>query len=432
MSLYNLLSLLGMIVFIGIAWLLSENKKKVNVRIIITGTLLQLIFGVIIFLVFPNIPEKYNPFLLLNKAVLIISEAASTGTVFLFSHLADAGKAGGFILALQALPSIIFFSALMALLYYTGIMPRIIRLFSSIFSRFMKISGAESLCAASNIFVGIESAFTISPYLDKMTRSELATILTAGMATIASSVLMFYASFFKDVFPTIAAHLISASVLSAPAAIIMSKIIVPETETPITSDGKAVLQYEKENNIFEAIINGSQAGVKLIVGISALLIAVLGLTALTDKGFAGISYVINNLFNSDFQLSLSKICSWIFYIPSLLLGIPAADAGFTAELLGQRLFLTEVPAFSALSAAIKEGILHSPRTAVITAYALCGFAHIASLSIFIGGIGSLIPKRLKTLTQIGLRSLIAATLACLMTGSIAGVLYTHGTHLITK
>jgi len=237
MDRYNLVSLAGLVVLMLVAWLFSTDRKVVNLRCVMTGLAFQLILALVVF----GAPPSRGLFLWLNDVVVSFLDAAMEGQRFLFGPLAagpgqtdSAGNPSiGFILATQALAVIIFFSASMGLLYYLGIMQRIIGLFAWVFRRLMRISGAESLCAASNIFVGIESTTAVRPYLDRMTPSEFCTILTAGMATVASSTMGVYILFLKDVFPTIAGHLISASVLSAPAAIVISKIIVPETATPV-------------------------------------------------------------------------------------------------------------------------------------------------------------------------------------------------------
>ncbi|MHC4982807.1 MAG: NupC/NupG family nucleoside CNT transporter [Planctomycetota bacterium] len=321
----------------------------------------------------------------------------------------------GFVLIAQALPLVIFFAALMGLLYYWRIMPAIIRGFAWLFTRLMGVSGAESLCAASNIFVGAESATVVRPYLAQMTRSELCTILTAGMATIASTVLAVYVSFLSDTFPTIAGHLISASILSAPAAIVMSKIIMPESEKPLTLGRTVEPQYEKDPSAISAIVRGAMVGVKLLVGIVALLIAFLGLIGVVNLIIGGAA----GWFGA--ALSLQKILGYVMYPFAVLIGVPPADAIKAGEMLGRRLVETELPVYKDLAVVMKE-FTHR-RTDVVLAYALCGFAHIASLAIFVGGIAALVPERRKDLASVGPRALLAATLACLMTGAMAGTFY---------
>ncbi|MCM8798976.1 MAG: nucleoside transporter, partial [Candidatus Omnitrophica bacterium] len=288
MGYYNFISFLGIFFILFIAWLFSPEHKRINWRVIFWGIFLQILFAFSIF----RISQGLILFNFLNEAVIKIFSFAREGIYFLFGPLAiSPGTTGargekslGFILAIQALPTIIFFSALMALLYHWKIMPKVIKLFAVVFTKLMRVSGAEALCTASNIFVGIESVFTIRPYIEKMTLSELSTILTAGMATIASTVLGLYVSFLQDTFPTIAGHLISASLLSAPATLVISKLLLPEKEKPLTLGKVIEPEYEKASNWIEAIIKGAEEGVKLCAGIIALLLAFLGLLSLFNWG----------------------------------------------------------------------------------------------------------------------------------------------------
>jgi len=404
-----------------------------NWHLIIWGIALQMAFALVIF----TFPPGAKVFLWINDIVVKIMESSSVGAQFVFGRLAlppgtinDAGeKSLGFFLAFQAFPTIIFFSALMSILYYFGIMPRIIKGFAYVFTKLMKISGAESLCAASNIFVGIESTLTIKPHIEDMTHSELMTILTAGMATVASNVLAVYIFSLQEQFPTIAAHLISASFLSAPAALIMSKIILPETETPSTLGKNIQPHYVRDRNLFEAIISGSNVGVRLIVGIVALLIAILGLVALTDLILGGIGGKINVLFGISIDWSLTGLLGYFFYPITLVLGVPPSDAGIIAKIIGERMIVTEIAAYQDLARVIGNDMLIHGRSAVICSYALCGFAHVASIAIFIGGISAVAPKTTHTLSRIGFKALIAATLACLMTACIAGMFYSESSIL---
>lgn len=416
---HNLVSFSGLFGFMLIAWVFSSNRKIINWRVVLWGLVLQFSFAAFIFIV----PAGARFFLALNDIVVQVLNCAANGSMFVFGSLAiSPGTEGslGFILAFQALPTIIFFSALISLLYYLRIMPIIVRFFSRIFTVLMKISGAEALTAASNIFVGVESAFTVKPHIKDMTRSELCTMLTAGMATVASNVLALYVFTLKDVFPTIAGHLVTASILSAPAAIIMSKLILPESEQPTTMGQDIHPHYEEADNFFMAIINGAQEGVKVIVGIGALLVAVLGLTALIDLI---LGYIHTGL-------TLKNILGYLAYPLTFLLGIVPEDAGKIAVLIGEKLVLTEVVAYQDLGRLLADNALVSNRSAVIATYALCGFTHIASMAIFVGGIASLAPEKTAELTRVAWRALIAATLACLMTGSVAGIFYSGNSLLL--
>ena len=434
MDIYNLVSFSGIFVLIGFAWLLSRDKKNMNWKVIIWGVALQILIALFIFVV----PAGAKLFLFVNDIVIKVLESSSAGAKFVFGRLAlapgESNEAGetslGFILAFQAFPTIIFFSALISILYFFRVMPLIIRWFAYVFTKLMKVSGAESLVAASNIFVGIESTLTVKPYLSKMTRSELCTILTAGMATIASSVLALYVLSLKAVFPTIAGHLVSASLLSAPAALAMSKIIFPESEKPETLGVQVRPYYEKDKSFFEAIINGANAGVKMIVGIVALLIAVLGLVALVDLLLSALGAKINLLFGFEGEWSLKAILGYIFYPFTLILGIPPADAGIISKIIGERTIVTEVVAYNDLATVLEKDLLQHPRSAVIATYALCGFAHLASMAIFVGGVCALAPEKTADIARVGLRALLAATLACLLTACVAGAFFTEGSILL--
>jgi CNT family concentrative nucleoside transporter len=367
-----------------------------------------------------------------------ILDSASAGTRFLFGRLAippgmrdDAGQESlGFFLAFQALPTIIFFSSLMAALYYAGVMPRLIAFFSRIFTRLMRISGAESLSVSSNIFVGVEANMTVLPHLPGMTRSEFCTILAAGMSTTASNVLALYVFLLQKDFPTIAGHLVSASIISAIAAIVMSKLIMPETETPETLGMNIRPHYERESSLMESVIKGANEGVKMVVGISALLLAFLGIIALIDSVLSGTGLRLNSLTGMNIDWSLKGLLGYVFYPFALVIGIAPPDAFEVAKLIGERAVLTEVKAYQDLSVLMSSGVLKDPRSAVLAAYALCGFAHVASLAIFVGGTAALVPSRTKDISAIGMRALIAATLACLMTASVAGTFFTEGSILL--
>lgn len=436
MTYYNLISFLGIFGLMGLAWLCSTERRRMNWRAIGGGTLLMLLFAGFIFLV----PFGSRLFLGVNDVAVKVLNSSTAGAQFIFGRLAlppgttDAtGQPSfGFFFAFQALPAIIFFSALMSVLYYLKVMPLLLRGFAWLFSRFMRISGAEALCTASNIFVGVESALTIKPYLEKMTRSELCVVLTAGMATVASNVLAVYIFSLQQYFPTIAGHLISASIIAAPASIVMSKIVVPEDGKPLTLGRDIPPFYERESTLFEAIINGANAGVKLIVGIVALLVAVLGLVALVDLLLGWIGGGLNSLLGVPIDWSLKGLAGCAFYPVTLMMGVPADDAVAIAGLIGERSIVTEVVAYQDLAGLLSRGMITHPRSVVIATYALCGFAHVASIAIFVGGTASLVPSRMKDLAGLGVRSLIAATLACLMTGCVAGTFYMEGMSVLGK
>jgi len=434
MDIYNLVSFSGIFVLMAVAWLFSAERRRMNLRLIAWGVALQLAGAAFIFMA----PAGAKAFLVANDVVVSVIDSAGAGARFVFGRLAlgpgqtgDDGETSlGFILAFQGFPTIIFFSALIAILYHLRVMPLLIKAFARVFTRLMRISGAESLVAASNIFVGVESMLTVKPHLADMTRSETCTILTAGMATVSSNVLALYVFSLREQFPMIAGHLVSASLLSAPAALVMSKILLPESEQPRTLGVRVEPYYEKNSGLFEAIINGANAGVRMIVGITALLIAVLGLVALVDLLLGGLGAWINPVFGWQGQWSLRALFGYLFYPVTLILGVPGADVREISRIVGERLIVTEVAAYNDLAAAMKAGLVQHPRSAVIATYALCGFAHIASMAIFVGSLCALAPQQTRNIGPIAVRALIAATLACLMTACVAGTFFTEGSILL--
>lgn len=414
---HHAVSAVGFVVFAAIAWLLSSNRRKVAWRTIGWAAALQLILGLVIF----RFPFSHRILLLLNDAVVVLLNASKSGTVFLFGPLAASpGESGsiGFILIFQVLPVVIFFAAFTSMLYHLRVLQIFVRLFAKLFHRTMRISGAESLSSAANIFVGIESALVVRPYLERMTRSELLLILTTGLATVASSTLGVYVAFLTGVFPEIAGHLISASLLAIPACVVVAKLMIPETGNPTTL---ASVPREDESarskNLISSIIEGAMDGLKLAAGISAVLIAILGLVALLDKILGASS----SWLGMSEPLSSVRVLSWLFYPFAFLLGLQTSDVAMAARLLGERVILTEVFSYNHLAQLISSGQISDARTVVILSYALCGFAHVAAVAIFVGGTAALAPSRRDDLASLGLRALLAATLATLMTGCAAGI-----------
>ena len=414
MSWMNLGSLGGWCTLASLAWLIGGCRRPVPWRTVRGGTMLIFILGGLVFL----FPPTRIALLWINDGVLAALEAGLAGSLFVFGPLAAgpgqstaAGESSiGFILATQALPAVIFFAGLMALLYHFRLVQPVIRIFAVLFRKTLGLSGVESLAGAANIFVGVESAATVRPYLACMTRSELLTLLTCGMSTVASSTLALYVLFLKDSFPLIAGHVISASVLSIPTAALVSKLLLPETG--LVGD-EAIPEEDRSGqagNPIAALSAGAMDGLKLAAGIATLLIAVLGLAALIDLMLGLIS------------LDLSQLLSWLFTPLAWLLGIEAGDLPEAARLLGQRAVLTEVVAYRSLGELAAAGSL-APRTILVLSYALCGFAHLASVGIFIGGIAALAPERREDLAGLAWRALVGATLATLMTGALAGIFY---------
>ena len=415
MTVQSILSLLGILAFLLLAWVCSTNRKCINWRLMLVGVVLMLVLGFFIF----NVPAGRSFFAGVNTVFGKVIEAANYGPAFVLGPLASSpGEDGsiGFILLTQVLPLIIVFSALISLLYQLGFMQKVVSLFARIFTKVLGISGAESLSSVSNIFVGVESALTVRPYLRKMTDSELCTVLTVCMATVASNIIASYHIMLSDEFPSITGHLVSASLLSAPAALMVSKLLLPETAVPETLGMHVKAHFEKEDNLFSAVIAGANSGLKLMLGIASLLIAVVGLLYIVNMLLEGAGVCVG----LETPLTLQAILGYVFRPIVWLMGIEWSDCELAGQLIGQRLIVTEIPGYLGLKDAMAAGTI-SPRSSVIIAYALCGFAHIPSMSIFVGGIAALVPERRSDLARVAPRALLGANLACLMTGCIAGV-----------
>ncbi len=428
-GIYNLVSAGGMVFVCLLAWLSGRQRGRVRWGGILLGLGSQLVMGALVFLV----PAGRRALLWVNDLWVAVMDSARAGVEFLFGPLAlgpgmsapGGGKSLGFILAVQALPLVVFFMALAALLYQAGILQRVVKFFARLLARTLGTSGAESLGVASSIFVGVETAGMVRPFLAQMTRSELFCLLTACMATVSSTVLATYTMILQHQFPTIAGHLVSASIISAPAAVVVAKLMEPETGRPVTAGREVDLALGRQGGYLEAVINGSMEGVRLLVGIVALLLSFLGLAALANTilgwlgGLVGLAH-----------LKLETILGWLAYPLTLAMGIPLDDAGQLARLLGERAIVTEFPAYLDLARLMSLGALAHPRSAVIISYALCGFAHVGSVAIFVGGFGALIPQRMGELSRLGLKALWAATLATVMTGCVAGLFSWGGKTLL--
>jgi CNT family concentrative nucleoside transporter len=373
------------------------------------------VLGAVVF----RLPPARAAFVWINDAVLAVLTAGNAGARFLFGPLAlNAGArtaAGepsvGFVLAAQVLPAVVFFSALLALLYHLGWIQPLVRLLARGFRRGMGLSGAEALAGAANIFVGVEAAVTVRPYLERMTRSELLTVLACGMSTVASTTLAIYVAFLRDVLPQIAGHLISASILSIPAAALMAKLLLPETGSPETLGALPPAgPGASEPNAMAALMTGAWDGLRLAAGIATLLVAVLGLAAILDLALGALPGTLDS----------GTVLGWIFLPLAWLLGIPSGEVHHAARLLGERAVLTEVVAYRHLADLAAAAAL-SERTIVILSYALCGFTHVASVGIFVGGTAALAPSRRGDLAGLAGRAFVASTLATLLTGAVAGI-----------
>jgi len=407
-------SILGIFVLFAIAWIFSKHKRKINYRTVIVGTLLQFIFALIVLKTTPG--RMFFEFM--NDVIIKLLAFSDEGARFLFGSLIN-NDSLSFIFAFQVLPTIIFFSSLMSVLYYLGIMQKIVVVFARIMAKFMGLSGAESLSASANIFVGqTEAPLVVKPYVADMTQSELLAVMTGGMATIAGGVMAAYVGILKDYLPNIAGHLLAASIMSAPAALVMSKMMLPEIEKPKTM-GIVKMHLEiKDANVIDAAANGATLGMKLALNVGACLIAFMSLLALMNY----ITGLFGGLFNYP-SLTLEKILSWLFTPLAWIMGVPGSEVSQVANWMGQKTFLNEFVAYFNMANFLKDnpGVL-SERTITIASYALCGFSNFLSIAIQIGGIGGIAPNRRSDLAKLGLYAVLAGSLACFMTATLAGIL----------
>lgn len=432
----NLISLLGVYGICFIAWLTSEKRSKIPWELIKYGIGIQFILGLFIFVV----PITRDFILVLNNFMNALLDASEAGARFLFGKVIVPDPSNpnpsapdiGFVFAFRALPQVIFFSGVVSLAYRLNLIQPVVKVFAKFFYKTMKISGAESLSGAANIFVGIESVVAIRPYLEKMTRSEICAILSSCFGSISSTVLGLYASLLRPSIPTITGHLMAASLLTIPACFVLAKIIVPETGEPLTMGG---IPEEEENpeeekkGLMDTLIKGTIDGVQMAVGIAAVIIGILGLFAIVNTFFdalAGLQEsdnIILILLGMVFKwISLDNIFALLFFPLTFLTGasLDLGELWTASTLIGNRLIQTSIPSFIALQQHATDGTI-SQRTLLIVSYVLCGFAHIPSMGIFIGGMTSLVPSRANDISSVAVKALWAATLATLMTGCIAGI-----------
>lgn len=400
----RLISLMGLFTMVGIAYLLSSDKKAIRWKTIIIGVSLQIFFGLII------LKTPFGKAVFEQARTLFVGILGFTqeGSNFIFGQLADATKVG-FVFATMVLPTIIFMSSLMSVLYHAGLMQKVVEGVAKIMMKFMGTSGAESLSAAANIFVGqTEAPLVIKPYVDDMTKSELMALMTGGMATVAGGVLASYVGMGID-----AGHLLAASVMSAPAALVLAKLMVPETQKSKTA-GVVSLDLPKESvNIIDAAATGAGEGLKLALNVGAMLLAFIALIAMVN-GFLGWT---GSLFGYP-EFSFELITGYLFAPFAFLMGVPWGECIQVGTLLGKKLVINEFIAYLDLQ---KMAPNLSERSTIISTYALCGFANFSSIAIQVGGIGTIAPTRRKDLAKLGMKSLIGGTLACFMTACIAGI-----------
>ena len=415
----------GLAVILAIAYACSANRRAIDVRTVAWGLGLQIVFALIVL----RTESGRAVFVVLGRTVTRLLDFATVGSELVFGPLGSKetwprimnavlgaeGARWGVLFAFQVLPTIIFIAALFAVLYYFGVMQVIVRLFAIGMRRVMRASGAESLNVAASIFMGqTEAPLTIRPFLPRMTQSELMTVMTSGMAHISGGIMAAYILFGIE-----AQHLLTAVIMTAPGTLMMSKIFVPETETPETA-GTVRLQDERTDvNVIDAAGRGTIEGLHLALNVGAMLISFLALVALTNALLAWAGANIGALFGRPVPLSLELIFGWVFAPIAWAMGVPWRDAPTIGNLLGTRMALNEFVAYSQL-ASLKASL--DPRSFTIATFALCGFANFSSIGIQIGGIGALAPNRRHDLARLGFRAMIAGTLANFLTATIAGFL----------
>jgi CNT family concentrative nucleoside transporter len=403
----SFLGILGLFTLLAIAYLLSENKNAINYKTVVYGLIFQLLFALFIL----KTPFGTPIFSFLDTSINILISFSSSGSDFLFrSYVDGVGFHPGLVnFAFSTLPTIIFFSSLVAVLYHYGILQSVIKFIAKRMQQSLGTSGSETLSVAGNIFLGqTESPLMVRPFVGKMTNSELMAVMTGGFATVSGGVLAIYVSWLTDI-PGIAGHLLAASVMSAPAALVVAKIIYPETQESKTM-GDVNIKIEQTNiNAMEALSNGATDGLKLAANIAAMLIAFISFVAMV------------NYFLSFAGTSMEEIFGIVFRPLAWTMGVPWNEAQLVGMLMGKKIVLTELVAYGDLQTLIQEGAI-SQRSAIISTYALCGFSNFASIGIQLGGIGAMAPDRKKDLAKLVTKAMFGGAIASWLTATIAGIL----------
>jgi concentrative nucleoside transporter, CNT family len=408
--------ILGLLTMLSLAYAFSTNRRAIRAKTVAWGLGLQIAFAIFVL----KVDTGRRLFQAAGNAVNHLLSYSFEGSKFVFGELGKQGSSLGFYFAFQVLPTIIFIAAFFAVLYHFGVMQFIIRQVAKVMTRLMGASGAESLNVAASIFMGqTEAPLTIRPFLADLTQSELMTVMTSGMAHVSGGIMAAYIAFGVD-----PKHLLSAVIMTAPGTLLMAKMLVPETEQPKTA-GRVVMSEEEEaaeksENLLGAIARGTTDGLHLALNIAAMLISFLALIALTNGLLGGIHNGLTHVGIGWFPSSMERIFGTLFAPIAWLIGIPWHDCPIIGNLLGTRMVLNELVAFSLLGPL--RGVL-DPRSFTIATFALCGFANLSSIGIQIGGIGALAPNRRRDLARLGLRAMLAGTMANLMSASIAGMLY---------
>ncbi len=431
----RLIGVLGIAVMIGLVVLMSADRKKINWRLVATGLTLQLVFGLIVLKT--DVGRAF--FSTLGSAITALLGFQEQGARFVFGNLVQSnvpvgtpdaigsldGSLGmvantGAFFAFNVLPTIIFFSALMSVLYYMGIMQWVVKGLAWGMQKTLRTSGAETLSASGNIFLGqTEAPLLIKPFIGTMTRSELSTVMVGGFATVAGGVLAAYVGMLAGVLPGIASHLLAASVMNAPAGLYLSKILVPETGTPVTA-GSLDLQTDAtkaESSVVEAAANGAAQGVQLAINVGAMLMAFIALVAMLNAGLGWMGDLVGMA-----NLSLQSILGFLLKPLAWVMGVPWQDTSYVGGLIGLKTSLNEFVAYAQFAGDLGAGQALEPRSAIILTYALLGFANFSSIGIQIGGIGGLAPERRPEIAKLGLKAMIAGNLAAFISATLAGML----------
>jgi len=420
----RLVGVVGIATMLGIAYLLSYDRKRINWRMVGAGVALQFLFGIVVL----KTGLGRAMFSGANDLVVRLLSFQEEGARFVFGNLVQnevplAGGATGVAqtgayFAFNVLPTIIFFSSLMTVLYYLNVMQRVVKAIAWVMQKTLHTSGAETLSAAGNIFLGqTEAPLLIKPFVGKMTNSEINTVMVGGFATVAGGVMAAYVGMLKGYFPDIAGHLLTASVMNAPAGLILSKMILPETGVPETRDTLHIVVEKTEANVIDAAASGAATGVQLAINVAAMLMAFVALVALLNFGVSWVGGLVGHR-EVTMQWLLGKALTPL----TALMGVPLADAGTVGAFIGEKTVLNEFVAYADFAKQLGSGLVMSPKAAIMTTYCLLGFANFSSIAIQIGGIGGLAPHRRADLSRLGLRAMIAGNLAAFMSAAIAGML----------
>ena len=412
----TLQSAFGFLALAALAWAISENRRTIAWRTVVAGALLQLAIGAVLL----KLPQAKQFFLALNDGLLGLEQATRAGTTFVFGYLgggelpfAETHAGASFVLAFRALPLVLVVSALSSLLFHWRVLPAVVGAFARLLEKTMAIGGAVGVSTAANVFVGmVEAPLFIRPYLAKLSRAELFMVMVCGMASTSGTVMVLYASILAPVVPDAIGHILIASIISAPAGLLIAALMVPPREAA-TEGGE--IEFDKADSSIDAITRGTLAGVELLINIIAMLIVLIALVTLLNLSLGLLPQF------GGASLTLQRVLGWLMAPLAWLAGVPWAEAQAAGALMGTKTVLNEFIAYLDLAHLAPDAL--SVRSRVIMTYALCGFANFGSLGIMIGGMGTMVPERRAEIVDLGIKSIAAGTLATLMTGAVVGMLW---------